>query len=721
MDANLFKYYFRTSPSEYYYINNQNTVGITSQKRDVESCVMNWKETEFEQLRSDKYWGAFQEMSLSLDLVLGGAKIARYFFYTYGVHAVCNFYIEKFNSTTQQYEPWNEVHLDFSEFIDEKDIVNLKMKDRGAPTLLKSREDVPYEIPLLTSDIPIQVDGIKVQSYVKWSPASFFSPFVAIVPGFAEMERGSALGGWLTPSAVAPWSINENTDHESDHYFFKATATDQYTITIKNLRVRHQWTIGSEVYTVQIKLRGFDLANNITTDVMIGTYPVGGEVNLILPTITYSGIPQISERFILYFDWTSLNIGDVENPNISLENASDNSNDDMFAEVRLDYLFNIPPNDFKGIRCIELFKRLIDKISDGQYIGESTFLSTNNTTTAYRKANWDNLPYYTMMTSGDGIRGLPNAVIKTSLNEFFQFCWSEWNLALSIEGNVIRLEPLDYFLTSNILLDLPEVNNFNIYPMKDKMFNRVKVGYNSDGKSYNQTDGKDEFNTVSNFLLEKVTLINREDDITNDYITAMWAFESVRSETVSQENKDNQFDNNTFVIEVNPIPVSGKYIPFRDGYVTGVASPATAYNIGLSPARMFGRNLRRIRSLTSFLNKGFARFQTSEKNQDLVSNLTGGPFSENIIEKGDINLDSNPNRGRNTDVLFQPVIFEFDCSAAINMPQIVTFSSRGCMTFPYRGHIWKGFIMEVGMFPATRDKYRFKLLSHPDNDLSKLY
>ena len=76
----------------------------------------------------------------------------------------------------------------------------------------------------------------------------------------------------------------------------------------------------------------------------------------------------------------------------------------------------------------------------------------------------------------------------------------------------------------------------------------------------------------------------------------------------------------------------------------------------------------------------------------------------------------------NVSKLFKPLIIEFDCAPPYNLDQIMDIvRTEGYVTFVHNGTEYKGYILNIGCYPATKDKFTFRLQCHTDTDLSKIF
>lgn len=735
MTDNIFRFHFLSDNNTYFHVGS-NGVSESPVKTWVDSCVDGWQDAQVAFKRSENYWGAFREYSLPVKFVKDGAKILRYVVYTKGFTGTCIVLIEKLNRSSRQYEYWYDGYADFSQMDDQEDYFSVTLLERGLVGIIKNREDVEYEIPLVGSDlITGNLDGVKLGSRSSW----ILGDSIKDDPDFPALEHFNTgmlpLAGesfMTTPvgndiqagSFIIPRDENyhlygadiNNTPFSTAKTTLKTTSkwfNISYTGQLE-MRVNlegHENLVGTRTYKVEIYAGVTNASGSRvgSKTVKLGESPIIQDAVWTDFTVSFSGLlGEIDEgsTVSLYTRYVRLT---GSSSTITRKSYFFTSN----SILHINYQAMVPETQFDGLRYIDLFKRLISKITDGQFTAASTFLSNTDTSSSFRKSNYDNSPYNTIVTSGDGLRFIDGAVIKTSLRDLYKDAWSRWCLCLFLDGNVVRLEPLSYVLSNNILMDVGPIAKPGVKLYTKALFNLINVGYNSYDNS--NVEGKNEFNAGLTFLVKDNIVVKNTDDIISPYRADVYGIESTRAETLDKDRMDNRSDNSVFVIEVNPVPnpISGWFSVYRpSGTITGVDDPDGIYNIALSPKRALLRHLPRIRS---FIKTGILEFQTTEKNSELSSNIGTGL----ITETENINLVAETMYGNSVAPLFEPYLLSFDCPPKYNTAEILGLQTAGCIRYSDNGIQRKGFIMDVGVKPATQDKYGFILLSHVDNDMTK--
>lgn len=143
--------------------------------------------------------------------------------------------------------------------------------------------------------------------------------------------------------------------------------------------------------------------------------------------------------------------------------------------------------------------------------------------------------------------------------------------------------------------------------------------------------------------------------------------------------------------------------------ISGLPSPETIFNIRLSPKRLLLKHSPFINSLFSGFAGQKLTFQTTEKN-DTVKTVKG---SEVIEEKGHYTITSS-NR------LFHTLYHDFETEVPVNLPELLEEDPNHPFSFTDEdGDTFTGALCKVGIAPNDNKEQAYKLISSPDNDLSK--
>lgn len=356
------------------------------------------------------------------------------------------------------------------------------------------------------------------------------------------------------------------------------------------------------------------------------------------------------------------------------------------------------------MRPVALAQALLDKITGGAYVFQSDYLSTY----------WDNL----VVTSGDAVRGLPGAQIKTSFDDFFQSYNTPCNISLGIQNNVLRIEEKGFAFDNTIIADLGEVTKFGIKPAAAYQYNVVKIGYpNLDTHTYQSLNGKEEFNVTSTFT-SPVTRVNKVLDLTSKYKASMYEQELARLNLEGLTTTADTNDASVFFKHIEKYPTAGVlgvpeyYNLLRPAFdsVTGLLDPASAYNLLISPKNCLLNHGNYLRSVFYWLEAGSLVFQTSDRNAALVTVKAGVTIAEGTDE----------NIGSLDDPLFIPLSFNVDSPMPDGMIDIMNATPAGTLQFSYNGETFYMLADTVSIQPANKAVQTTTGLCSTLTDITKL-
>lgn len=743
MEDKVFKFYFKAGNS-YYHVDGNGQVVLTNSEISIPECVAGWEEIELSFKRNMKYWGVFAKYALDLRFVKDGAKILRYVYYTQGFQGVCKLVIKKLDTFNQSYNFWAEADLDFSQANDGKDFFECPLLDGGLFELVEARKDTVYQVDFAKTAV-INLPGLWLDYSYKWLSTfdsgefagvgtySYIAPplFNASVPDYDYFE-------YLLYKKDQQLANGSDVFNKGKENCFIRSFSDDLLI-IRNLKIPTNITVfaqdfaGGNYFRVQPMLLYWadDLtpANSYTeiplappSDATPGGQTMGYNVSISLVDVPLQkGLYQ----FVFKIIWDIL-VGSVKTTQIKTV--------DEFS-VNLSGKARLPDSNSLAMRYITFAKEVVKQMTDNQCTIESNFLSNPDSSTNARKKNYDNIPFNTWVTSGDALKQLSNPKAKASFQNILKDCWSNWGLVLFIQDNILRLEPLYTILSDNYLGRLDPIKNLRVKPFKDYTFNKVLVGQKD--FEYGQLNGRKEQSTLHTYLINTITKYNTELDLVTPFRKDIYGIEWVRREvykTVPDPDGSifiNSADgsNDIFLVETNPVPIVDPrfgfsvYTVYQGGVI--ISGPTTIdniYNVALTTKRMLLRHLRNIRSLIGY---GKIVFQSDNKNDNMQSLISSGIISEHSDLLLSYFSGSSSGLGYihewfGGNRIFQPVVFEFECPSDYNLVEQLSGNLNGYFDFEHNGVVYKGFVLDVGVIPATRDKYTFSLLCHPINDLTTL-
>lgn len=349
------------------------------------------------------------------------------------------------------------------------------------------------------------------------------------------------------------------------------------------------------------------------------------------------------------------NTGDTE------DTAIDNVTSEeipSFFDVRADTVF--PSNNAESFLLHDVAGQVIDRITSVDQAFYSELLGSDQT--IYRQYPADGCQWKYALAKGLQIRRY--SLIEKPFFQSFKQWWEGanpiFNLGLSYEtvagDEVIRVEEKRHFYDdSEVSVNLDFVRDIVRKYDESRIFKTVKIGY----KKWQSEDisGIDDPQTKKTYatILKKA---GRELSLESDFIAASLAIETTRRKT-REKSADYKFDNDTFIIAINPIPVDVSpetspdvtdYEPELDenfDNITNLLNSETRYNLRLTPARNFLRWLDWASAgLQAYLSSAF-KFSSGEGNYDMTSDMINDSDGcvENrleLSEKQDIEVSADP-------------------------------------------------------------------------------
>jgi hypothetical protein len=725
MQNDLFKYALRrinplTSTYVYYYLDANNVVQTSSTKRYLNYSPEGWEEQSLKWERGTNYYGVFTNYTNPLRFVKDGRKILKTLFYNNGIGFQLELLIDKHSNevATWGYNQYYVGDIDFSRFKDEKDFTQVEIMEQGFMSKLKANEDTKYEIGLGTG-VWVRMDGYPLQGQAEWqtgvnvnaSPlpvaATEEYPILAYVPpnngynpyfAFVTQSPFNTIDDKIT--------LFKNTSQNVDVY---VTLSYDYYV---NLFIDSS-ALSPAYFGIQGRV--FNSAGTVIQTLNLYVHPTAqtqGTSQTYLGSISQPlTIPSGCYFSLSYIAWIT--------PTSVKMSANNYQTTDVITGSKLtaNWSVKVPTTYVKCLPAFDLGTLITQKIDANSNF--SSDVASNN------------LGY--MLTSGDSLRNLTGAVIKTSMSDYFKGMNCMFNSALWYDKSSETLHIDDKAVVFDSLttaVNIGEVASFQIEPYLAEQFSVVKFGYKP--YEYDTINGKEEFNqdTTFNTPLER---IQGSKDFISPYRADRYGIELVRANLADKTNADSDNDNDIFWINVDlasgvqgtiPAGYAGAgqnfYQLYRDSnmsYVQGVEFGSDCYNTEFSPKRRmyaFGKYLRGCLNMYASSNLTFAN-QSKTQNGNL-SVITDDSLKLYDEMSNEIISDLAPSG------YFLPYLMTIEVKIPVNLQEIfdVSGASFGVVEFTYKGNTYEGFIIEATDSPTYRPKQTFKLLAKFGTNLTTL-
>lgn len=729
-----FRYFLRKpngTDYDYYFINPSGNVDYLTSSTPIKPLLFapdGWMDKMLNWERKITYDGVMRTFSVPLKWVKDGAKILRYIFFNEGVEGLLELYIEKFNyddyipTTTTliwNYEPYYYGEMNFKMFRDEKTFANCEVTEGGFFSKLTSRDNSNYEIKI--RDNPNVI-------WVRMHPFNFL-----------YLQKWVAIGSAGTVSLlnfdeffIFNATVNEGINSDGQGGYHKINDVDT-SIPIAN--VIQNLTSVSVTYNIEINgsvivnnnltfnaffgIRARDITTSTNGTLLFVTPIVASSINNVFP-INVTGSISIAPGGKLAISGilgdTSAMFGslepngnfDIVGGNLSLKITFDNATKETF----------IP-----ALRPKYVFDELINNINeDSSIVKTSTLLGSVHSDK--------------VITSFDALRNLPKSVLKTNLRDFHTSHKEALNSVLLYKqgSNEVLYEYYSEAYQNTQILDLGEVSEVKVSPFTQDMCSKFIIGQSD--YTYDNTNGKDEFNTLVEYLFP-FTRFTADKDIKSVYrrdaygiYTAILNLEGKEVTDADSDNDVAQLHIENTIAGVIPAGFDGAGQSYYNLYrkpinatlgpnywqVQNIYSPETMINFFFSPHRCLKRNGNWIHSLLFGLDAKEIKFQTSSKSNYLGAKLKTIEGSSFFVTDEGANIPINSLDSP----LWLPFLIEVKTIKTHKLKSIMDSNPYGYLKFTWLENDYYGYIMKASQEPATNKPQTFTLLAHPSCNLNNL-
>lgn len=473
-----------------------------------------WQDVLIAWERSMTRYGNMRNFSFPLGFVLDGAKILRDGLYKSNVDRKLYLLIQRRVTELDDtyfrdyYKYFYKGQFDFTTAEDKQgqSRFEVNLMEGGKWKLLKAKEDTVYSIPFDADAVRVKMDGVELDGVYNWI--------------IGERTEGSG----------TTWPVMVISSQEQ-----KAPGIAVFDVTS-----------GEEIA---------DLADNLNYFMAVNEAPVDGTIRVSGSIKMYNPDP-LQIRFLQLFKY-NVNTG-VTSPFISLYTGPEAEVITFDEDVpvvpgdRLFLAFNAyyTEGDFKvqlkskrpttyipAFTAYTLFRKLVENITGNADDAASVILKTS--------------PY--VVTSGDGVRGLAGASVKTSLKQFFTAFNVYHMLGMGVENNKITIEARQHFFQYGTPIDCGNTKDLVITPAVDLMFSRLKIGHTE--QNIQDVNGKYDFNGIYHYS-SPIESVSNELDLVSPYKAGPFEIEITRINFEGLTTTDSSNDNSVYVIDAVAQPTT---------------------------------------------------------------------------------------------------------------------------------------------------------------------
>ncbi len=726
MQTDLFKYALRklnplTSNYEYYYVDTAGVVQTTYTKTYLNYAPEGWEDQSLKWERGTTYYGVFTNYTNPLRFVKDGRKILKTLFYTNGINLQLELLIDKHSNqvATWGYNQYYVGDIDFSRFKDEKDFTQVEIMQQGFMSKLKANEDTKYEVSLNTG-VWVKMDGYPLQGLGEWQTGKDVeaSPLPVVpsndneYPVLAFVPPNEGYNPYFT--LVTQSAYNGIDDKVC---LFKNTSNNVDVVVNISYDYYVNLFIDSSALSPAhfgIQAEVFNSAGTVIQTINLYVHPTAqaqGTSQTYLGVATDNiNIPSGCYFRLYYVAWIIPTSMKMSKNNFQTKDVITGS------KLTANWATSVPETYVKALPALDLGTLLTQKI-------DSNVLFSSDVASA-------NIGY--MLTSGDALRNLTGAVIKTSMSDYFRAMNCMYNTALWVDtpNDTLHIDDKGVVFESAIITNLGEVASLQIEPYIAEQFSVVKFGYKP--YEYDTINGKEEFNQDTTWNTPLVRVQGTKDFI-SPYRADRYGIELVRANLGNKSNADSDNDNDLFWLNVDyaagvqgtiPAGYQGAgqnyYKLYRDpnmSYVQGVEYGLDCYNTEFSPKRRMWAFAKYLRGCLDMYSTGNLTFVNQTKTQE-------GNISV-ITDDGLKVYDEKANQqisGLSISGYFLPYLLTIEVKIPVNLQEIFDtgMTAFGLIEFSYKGNTYQGYIIEATDSPTYRPKQTFKLLAKFGTNLTNL-
>lgn len=702
-----------------------------------------------------------RSFSLPIEFPKLSAKILRDAMYLWNIDRRLELLIQQFNSEIiddntfkDRFEYLYKGDIDFSTFEDTPDTrrVKINLLDFGISQLVKAAANTEYFIPFDDDAVLVKMDGINIDNKANYS--------------FIDIEDRSGAATGYEDLATVPFIFINKEGVSSDLAVFTQNQEQipgdlsDYLKNNPNYIIKNNGSVANT-----LRLKG-TLSFNCTLDgssvVSFDFKKDDGTQYVIFDHLTLN----TGQNYTQDFDFTiTLNPGQrlflfrfFHEGFVAIINY-------LETKAEITYVSRHPTTYIKAFRLSDIFRKICSRMG----------IPTSKISTPLLDSSG------IVLTSGDGIRGIDGAGIKTKWQDLEKFIINVLFGSISTRETVEvrdRLVAYDDSTTTS----LGSVKDIQITPATDLIFNSIRVGHKE--QDIEDVNGKYDPNDVMIFSTPVKRGEGKELDLTSPYKAGPYEIEIKRINLDGRATTDDNADNEVYAIAIvesvnsftatagfnntnnriyysvvsyepqvgqkiritgttsNNIdttitglgyePLVGKYMIVADALTLESALSATFTIIGLQQVEL-DRTITVTAGVPSpetifnipltpkrILAKHYRWIRSFLYNYEPESVIFESANRNSDLVAGGLTEKANVSIGSMGERIFLPYYMSFTSKVRGDLGSIMDNTPDTAFDWDYNGNDWKGFIIEGGIAAEKDTPQVFKTLVSANNDITRL-
>lgn len=528
------------------YVDDKNVPSTTVEKRPLRYTPDAWQDISLAFERDKKRLGIMKKVPIPIGFVLDGAKILRNAVYRSGLgkklfllitRRIINFsedptYFKDYQTKFCRHE------IELVSQSDSEEKYTATLTETGLAKKIAAGQDTKFEFPLSDPEaVTLRYVGLKLYNTANYIPTadaevddSVFGRVLTAPISFIN-EDGNSFGAAFfsqNPQAISAGVRGQQAKYmnESQNYLLSVDdGSNQINFDITG-KIKLEVTknnIGASLgfYIATNRRPEFFVGGTVDNQpVRIGSVPTG--------TVGYHEI-DVNVSLLMHPGEHAFIISEVKSTTLGTGFKY------HFIEggtLKISY-----GNSYRdtNVRCFEpdvLMDKLLEKMCGQRGRSVSALLSGK-----YKGY---------LLTSGDGVRGLVDAKVKLSYNEFFDIYYVNTFGSMGVENETLRFEVIDYFLDKTPpAIDLGEASDCKVTCPKELLGNTIKIGHKV--KDIGGVNGKLSFNNTHLYSTPAEEVIT-EIPLVSPAIADPYAAEHVRAQFDGKDTTNSDNDNDLFLL-----------------------------------------------------------------------------------------------------------------------------------------------------------------------------
>lgn len=513
--------------------------------------------------RSPTYHGNIRNFSLPLGFVRDGRKILQNDFYKFNsdreLYLLVKQLAYEWTDTTfkEYYKQLYKGQLDFSTGEDAQGDhrFNIQIMEGGLHRLLKANESTQFDLPFDLDAKNIRMDGMFITGDFRW----FISPYASLTdgyPGLFQLSNDNPVPG-LAIFDVQFLEQSFDPDADTLEYFAEAS---------------------QDIADINITGQIIDL-NSLGSSgpLSVRLYVFNRVSNTVRLTIDLTPADPYPENYNLVINET---IDLLEGDRLFLKSASAFEGE---GNLQLSAKSKPPASTIKGFTLYDAGRKLTEKITGNADDFDSTLLADLITEFGSE----------IILTSGDGVRGITNATLKTSWRDYYKFVDVVLMSQMTITDKIRVYNRLTAYDNTQAAIALGGIKDLKVTTAVDLLFTSVKVGHAD--QQVDDTNGKFDFNGFMIFTSPIKSIPDKQLDLQSPYKASPYEIEQTRANYEGKTTTDKETDNDVFAIAVQPDTESDTFDTtgsfFADGDPLAPGQPLISITAG-TPQIVAGMKIR---------------------------------------------------------------------------------------------------------------------------------